>query len=111
MIIEICNIKGLRREVEEVRKEIINKEESLDKLIRYCDENGMEHTVIYLNNARRDIFRGIREGILNGTVSLLRLERMMRRINQRINIGKWSNDGGLSICKIRAAYYYNGFDI
>jgi len=109
-IIEICNIKGLRREVEEVRKEIIKKkEESLDELIRYCEENGMEHTVIYLNNARRDIFRGIKEGLLNGTVSLL--ERMMRTINQRIDIGKWSNDVGLSICKIRAAYYYNGFDI
>ena len=109
-IIEICNIKGLRREEEEVRKEIIKKKEkSLDELIRYCDENGMKHTFIYLNNARRDIFRGIREGLLNGTVSLL--ERMMRTINQRIDIGKWSNDGGLSICKIIAAYYYNGFDI
>lgn len=35
-------------------------------------------------------------------------KRTVKRRNQRINIGVWSDAGALNVCKIRGAYYYNG---
>jgi hypothetical protein len=39
-----------------------------------------------------------------------KVERAMRTINMRINVGKWSTSGALNATKIRLAYYYNGLD-
>jgi hypothetical protein len=38
------------------------------------------------------------------------VERLMKTVNMRINVGKWSDSGSLNAVKIRLAYYYNGFD-
>ena len=38
------------------------------------------------------------------------VERVMRTVNFRINVGKWSEAGALNVTKLRLAYYYNGFD-
>ena len=42
------------------------------------------------------------------TTSLI--ERIMRTVNLRVNVGKWSTKGVLNAMKIRLAYYYNGFN-
>ena len=62
----------------------------------------------YLENARPDLFTAI-SNRLNGK-STSRVERLMRTVNLRINIGKWSTSEALNATKIRLAYYYNGFD-
>jgi len=46
---------------------------------------------------------------LSATTSLV--ERVMRTINQRINIAQWSPRSALAVAKIRGAYYYNKFDV
>ena len=47
---------------------------------------------------------------LNGKTTSL-VERVMRTVNLRINVGKWSTTGALNALKVRLAYYYNGFDV
>ena len=42
------------------------------------------------------------------TTSLI--ERIMRTVNLRVNVGKWSSKGVLNVIKIRLAHYYNGFN-
>ena len=42
------------------------------------------------------------------TTSLI--ERVMRTVNLRVNVGKWSTKGVLNAVKVRLAYYYNGFN-
>ena len=37
-----------------------------------------------------------------------KIERMMRTVNQRMDIGVWSEPGALAVAKIRLAHFYNG---
>ncbi|HPO49033.1 MAG TPA: hypothetical protein PLO89_01790, partial [Spirochaetota bacterium] len=85
------------------------KKNELKELIDYCKDNKATKTAEYLENASTDMFSGIEKKVYGLTTSLL--ERMMRTINQRINVGQWSEASALSVCKIRGAYYYNGFNI
>ena len=39
-----------------------------------------------------------------------KVEWLMRTVNMRANVNKWSDAGALNIIKIILAYYYNGFD-
>ena len=43
----------------------------------------------------------------NTNIYTTKTERSMRTTNQRINVGLWSDEGALNVCKIRGAYYYN----
>jgi len=110
-ILDICRLRRITDEKDEaVLNRIINiKLKALDKLIVYCQKEKLEHTASFLHNCRGDLFSGISQKIRGGTISLI--ERVMRTINQRINVGVWGHDGALGVAKIRAAYYYNGFDI
>jgi hypothetical protein len=49
------------------------------------------------------------ENRLNGKTTS-KVKRVMRTVNMRVNVGKWSAAGALNVTKIRLAYYYNGFD-
>ena len=42
------------------------------------------------------------------TTSLI--ERLMRPVNLRINLGKWQEKSALNLLKIRLSHYYNGND-
>jgi hypothetical protein len=110
-ILDICRIRRITDEKDEtVLNRIIKmKLKALDKLIVYCREQKLTHTATFLQNCRGDLFSGVRRKIKGGTISLI--ERVMQTINQRINVGIWGHDGALCVAKIRAAYYYNGFDI
>lgn len=46
------------------------------------------------------------ENRLNGRTSSL-AERVMKNVNMRINVGKWTPPGALNAMKVRLAYYYN----
>ncbi len=63
----------------------------------------------YLLNAKPDIFTAFEKKLNGKTTSLV--ERVMRTVNLRINVGKWSTSGALNALKVRLAYYYNGFDV
>lgn len=67
---------------------------------------GLEHTATYLKTAMKYFYT--HEEKENKTVYTSKTERSMRTTNQRINVGKWSEEGAESVIKIRMEYYYNG---
>lgn len=106
-ILDICALPKL------VEQELINdvvhhKKKRLEQLISFCTQNGFAHSAVYLENARLHMFTAIDNRLKGKTTS--HVERVMRTVNMRINIGKWSQSGALNVNKIRLAYYYNGFD-
>lgn len=108
-LIDVCNVRKIKED-ESVAHEIIEKKKKgLIELISFCESKGYQKTASYLENAINDMFSGIEKKVMGVTTSLL--ERMMRTLNMRINIGQWSTKSALAVCKIRGAYYYNGFDI
>lgn len=106
--LEITNVKRIFEEPGVLKNIIKWKRNLLTRLINYCIKRKLKNTFTFLENAREDIFRGIERRITGGTTSLI--ERVMRTVNQRINIAQWSTESALAVAKIRGAYYYNGFD-
>jgi hypothetical protein len=106
---EVLGICEIRSGVEEVIQEmIVSKTKRLEAVIAYCQEKGCKATAAYLQNARADLFTALSNRLRGKTTS--QVERLFRRVNMRINVGKWSTTGGLNDTKIRLAYYYNGFE-
>jgi len=108
-LIEISNVKSLQHDKECVEDIVLIKTEKLDGLITFCDKNGWKHCTSYLQNAKPDMFTSLSKKLSGKTTS--RVERVMRTINMRINVGKWSPQGALNVNKIRLAHYYNGFEV
>lgn len=110
-ILSICTIKSIQvDDREEVIEKITkSKEKQIDELITYCHNKNWNSCVTYLRNAKPDMFTGIKNRLKGKTTS--HAERVMRTINYRINVGKWTPEGALNVNKIRLAYYYNGFDV
>jgi hypothetical protein len=110
-ILSICTIKSIQDENRTaiIEKIILSKEKQLDVLIEYCKNKGWKNCSVYLQNAKSDMFTCIRNRLNGKTTS--HAERVMKTINYRINVGKWSPAGALNVNKIRLAYYYNGFDV
>lgn len=67
---------------------------------------GLKHTATYLETAMEYFYT--HEEKENKNVYTSKTERSMRTTNQRINVGKWSQEGSESVIKIRLEYYYNG---
>lgn len=107
-VLEICAIHPLVECEDTIKAMIASKKERLDKVIAYCREREYKSTVEYLENAKGDMFTAINNRLHGKTTS--RVERVFKTVNMRINVGKWSVDGGLNVTKVRLAYYYNGFD-
>ena len=55
------------------------------------------------------LFSAFRKRLNGNTRS--KVERVMRTVNLRINVGKWSMQGELNAVKGRLAHYYNDFDV
>ena len=85
------------------------KKERLNSLLEYCRERKLKGCCTYLQNAKPDMFTAFMKRLNGKTTS--KVERVMRTVNLRINVGKWSASGALNAVKIRLSYYYNGFDI
>lgn len=108
-ILDITSCKRIYEELPVLKKIILSRKQKLTRLINYCIKQKLITSASYLLNAKSDIFSGVERRISGGTTSLI--ERVMRTINQRINIAKWSTESALSVSKIRGAYYYNCFDV
>lgn len=94
-------------EKDEIDAVIREKRARLDGLISFCEKRGYTGCVSYLINARPDMFSAI-EKRLNGKASSL-VERVMRTVNLRVNVGKWTPSGALNAMNLRLAHYYNGW--
>jgi len=107
-LLEICAIRSYVDEQKLIHQMVRRKEQRLSELIDYCRQQGWTRCATYLENAASDMFTGLLNRLQGRTVSLV--ERVMRTVNMRIKVGKWSVEGALNATKIRLAYYYNGFD-
>ena len=107
-LLEICAIRSYVDEQKLIHQMVRRKEQRLSELIDHCRQQGWTRCATYLENAASDMFTGLLNRLQGRTVSLV--ERVMRTVNMRINVGKWSVEGALNATKIRLAYYYNGFD-
>jgi len=91
----------------EIKAVIEEKSKLLAELIKFCDKKGYKSSASYLRNAAPDMFRAF-EKRLNGKASSL-VERVMRTVNMRVNVGKWTPQGALNAMNLRLAHYYNGW--
>ncbi len=105
---DIVNIHGLLEKDDAVIDKIIElKEKRLDELVDYCTESNYKSCATYLTNAKSDMFTAVKNRLEGKTTS--RVERVMKTINARIKVGKWSRRGALNVNKIRLAHYYNDY--
>ena len=107
-LMEICAIRPFVDCQETIAMMVESKRKRLEEVISYCRANGYSHAVSYLENARPDMFTALEKRLNGKTTS--RVERVMRTVNMRVNVSKWSDTGALNVTKVRLAYYYNGFD-
>lgn len=107
-LMEITAIRPLVDCPETIQAMIASKSQRLDQIIEFCRQKNYAHTVSYLENARGDMFTALANRLVGKTTS--RVERLMRTVNMRVNVSKWSTEGALNVTKVRLAYYYNGFD-
>ena len=85
---------------------IIERDEKIKEYIIFLSNAEYKSTAVYLESAMDGFYTHEKEG--NTNIYTSKTERSMRTTNQRINVGVWSDDGALNVCKIRDAYYYNG---
>ena len=107
-LMEICAIRPFVDCQETIETMVESKRKRLDEIIKFCVKQGYTHMVSYLKNARPDMFTAV-ENRLNGKTTS-RVERVMRTVNMRTSVSKWSKAGALNVTKVRLAYYYNEFD-
>lgn len=108
-VLDITNVRRIKEDQGVAENFVQRKRDQFNSLIAYCWIKGYEHTTNYLLNARADLFSGIEKRVMGATLSYI--ERVMRTVNMRINVAKWSNESALAVSKIRGAYYYNDFDV
>ena len=87
---------------------LMHKEEAYEELIALLEENNCSSCLAHIQNAYPNMFTNFSKKWQGKTTSLI--ERIMRTVNLRVNVGKWSTQGALNVIKIRLAYYYNGFN-
>lgn len=107
-LMEICAIRPFVDCQQTIEMMIESKRKRLEEVISHCRKNGYGRTVAYLENARPDMFTALEKRLNGKTTS--KVERVMRTVNMRVNVSKWSDAGALNVTKVRLAYYYNGFD-
>ena len=107
---KIYDISSIRPHMEKDEIDAVLKEKRtrMDRLIFFCTRRGYKDCASYLLNAKPDMFSAI-EKRLNGKSSSL-VERVMRTVNMRVNVGKWSPSGALNAMNLRLAHYYNGWE-
>jgi hypothetical protein len=108
-LISIINVKSLQHDKDCINKIIDLKNIEIDHLILKCKSNNWNNCATYLENAKKDMFTSLNNRLNGKTTS--HVERVMRTVNMRVNVGKWSTEGVLNAMKVRLAYYYNELDI
>lgn len=110
-LIDIINVKSiLAEDREDIIPHLVNeKKMRLQELISYCEQMEWKACARYLKNAAPDMFTGVEKRLAGKTTS--HVERVMRTVNLRVDVGKWSKNGALNACRIRLAHYYNGWQV
>lgn len=108
-LLDITAIRPMIYDDKEIDSVIKIKNKHLEELISHCRKNGWKSSTSYLTNAQPDMFSAFKNRLSGKTTS--KAERVMRTVNLRINVGKWSMKGALNAMKIRLAHYYNGYDV
>jgi len=103
-IFDICAIRTGIEDQAVIQTLVATKRARLTALIAYCRDHGCQAAATYLENAEADWFTAMTHRLEGKTTS--RVERLMRTVNLRVNVGKWSTDGVLNAVKVRLAYYY-----
>ena len=96
-LMEICAIRPLVDCQKTIEKMIESKRNRMEEAIKYCLAKGYAHTVSYLENAKPDMFSAIEKRLTGKTTS--KVERVMRTVNMRVNVSKWSTAGALNVTK------------
>lgn len=109
-LLDIVMVKNLiDPQAKECIQDVIEKKRAhLHELIEECKNNNLTSSAVYLENAAAHLFASIGNKLHGRTTS--HVERVMRTVNMRITVGKWSMQGALNAMKVRLAYYYNDFD-
>lgn len=92
-----------------ISKIIEDKNKLLDDLIKLCLDKEYMKTYQYLLNAKPDMFNALQNKYNCKATSLV--ERVMKTVNARIDVGKWGTKGALNVLKVRLSYYYNDFRV
>lgn len=92
-----------------ITKIIDEKNKLMDELIKFCLNKKYMKTYKYLLNAKPDMFNALENKYYCKSQSLV--ERVMKTVNARIDVGKWGTSGALNVLKVRLAYYYNDFNV
>lgn len=104
--LNICGVRAQMRE-DEIDAVLKVKRENMDKLIALCVERNYGKCAAYLSNAKPDMFTALENRLKGKATSLV--ERVMRTVNMRVNVGKWTSSGALNAMSVRLAHYYNGW--
>lgn len=108
-LLDVTAVRTLIYDEKQIESVLQRKTERLEALIAYCTENGLSSSASHLRNALPDMFSAFKKRLNGSTTS--KVERVMRTVNLRINVGKWSTQGALNAVKVRLAHYYNDFDV
>ena len=93
---------------EEVAAVVEEKKRRLKSLVSLCRKLGFGASATYLGNAAPHMFVSLENRLSGRTTSLV--ERVMRTVNLRVNVGKWTPSGALNAARLRLAHYYNGWE-
>ncbi len=105
-IYDICEIDSLETDYNRLYSKKVELISDFINQFRGIKE--IEKIGNYLNKYKYNLFHFLKYSNLDKTTS--KVERSMRTINNRIDIGgSWSRDGALSLLKIRLAHYYNNW--
>lgn len=83
--------------------------ELMGSILLFCDKNKYKSCMTYLMGCTENLFT-YEQAQLTHKYST-KIERMMRTVNQRMDVGVWTDKGALAVAKIRLAHYYNGFTV
>ena len=90
------------------KQSIEKRDNRITRYISMLNHVGYKTSSVYLKSAMDGFYTHETENSENVYTS--KTERSMKTTNQRINVGVWSDNGALNVCKIRDAYYYNGIN-
>lgn len=107
---KIFDITATRPHMDEDEIEAVVKEKKnrLASLVALCRQLGLKASATYLKNAAPHMFVSLDNRLAGKTTSLV--ERVMRTVNLRVNVGKWTPSGALNSVRLRLAHYYNGWE-
>jgi len=85
------DVKRIYEEDIIIKNIIEEKLKKLEELLNFCTKKGYNSSWKFLENAKKEMFTALQEGLQGSTTSLIK--RVMRTVNLRANVGKWSDDG------------------